>query len=90
VDGGEETRVLEQSGFLDWAVFDKGICYINRRADPGPVIEFYDFATEKIRTVTVIEDPPGILGFSVSPDGRWVLYVHRESRREIMLVENFR
>jgi Tol biopolymer transport system component len=90
VDGGEEVQVLDQGRFLDWAIFEKGICYLNRRADPGPAIEFFDFATGGVRIVTVLEDQPGILGFSVSPDGRWVLYVHEETQREIRLVENFR
>jgi Tol biopolymer transport system component len=90
VDGGEEVQVIEQSGFRDWAIFEKGICYINRQANPGPAIEYYDFATGGVRTITLLEDQPGIWGFSVSPDGRWILYEHVEIHREIMLVENFR
>jgi Tol biopolymer transport system component/predicted Ser/Thr protein kinase len=90
VDGGEEKQVIEHTGFRDWAIFEKGICYINRQADPGPAIEFYDFETGGIRTVTVLEDQPGNYGFSVSPDGRWILFEHVEIHGEIMLVENFR
>jgi hypothetical protein len=43
-----------------------------------------------VSRVAVLEDQPHIGGLSVSPDGRWILYVREESESDIMLVENFR
>jgi Tol biopolymer transport system component len=89
VDGGEEVQVLKHAGFGDWAVTERGIFYINRETAPGPTIEFFEFATERVSLVTVVEVASSF-GFSVSPDQRWILYVMEESANDIMLVENFR
>jgi hypothetical protein len=57
-----------------------------------PAILFFPFDTGVIRQVAAL--PEGTIlanGFSVSPDGRWVLYVPQESSgSDIMLVEDFR
>jgi hypothetical protein len=66
-------------------------------AKGGPVIEFFDFATRRGRTVAVLPndaEPAGGWGFpaiAVSPDGRSTLYVQAErAESHIQLVENFR
>lgn len=82
--------MLESVTFIDWSVFRGGICYLNREAKPGTAIEFYDFATGEISQVAVLEDPPSPFGLSVSPDGRWIVYLKDETAADIMLVENFR
>jgi Tol biopolymer transport system component/tRNA A-37 threonylcarbamoyl transferase component Bud32 len=87
--GGEEAQILEHVRFLDWALFDEGICYINREAERGPVIEFFEFSTEKVRQITELDGQLGP-GFTVSPDGRWILFVRENAQSDIMLVENFR
>jgi Tol biopolymer transport system component len=95
VDGGEEIQVLdsfhsENNG--DWAVADDGLYFINPEAKEGVDMEFFDFATRKVRQV-------GKLGkanisttcITVSPDRRQILYVQIDhSGQDIMLVENFR
>jgi hypothetical protein len=55
--------------------------------------KFFDFATRKI---TVMGETDGTLyvgapGFTISPDGRYMLYVQLdEARSNLMLAENFR
>jgi len=43
-----------------------------------------------VRPVVELEERPAEQGLAVSPDGRFILYVSRESQSDIMLVENFR
>jgi Tol biopolymer transport system component len=94
VDGGEEVQVLdsfhsENNG--DWAVVEDGLYFINPEPKDGIAMEFFDFATRKVRQV-------GKLGkvsintncIAVSPDRRQILYVQIDhSGEDIMLVENF-
>jgi Tol biopolymer transport system component len=92
VNGGEETQVLESlvwSG--NFAVVDSGIYFI-----PTPPahatsssIQFFSFATGKIRPVATTEKP-ATQGLTISPDGRWILCTQTDqSAKELMLVENF-
>jgi hypothetical protein len=81
-----------------WALLEDGIClWGGQRAAMRPrvsvpAILFLAFDTGAIRQVAAL--PEGTIlanGFSVSPDGHWVLYARRESSgSDIMLVENFR
>ena len=82
-----ESRLLSSPW---WTLTDKGIYFVNREAEPGPTIELFDFASEEVSHVAVLEDPPASWGLSVSPDEQWILYVREESESDIMLVENFR
>ncbi len=55
-----------------------------------PSVAFSSFTTGKVMIIAKIPQVPGY-GFSVSPDGRWLLYSAFESRgSDLMLVENFR
>ena len=47
VEGGQETQVLQQGSQGFWAVTDRGLCFINRGATPGPAIEFFSFASAR-------------------------------------------
>jgi serine/threonine protein kinase len=58
-------------------------------SDP-PTVSFFDFTTGEVNPIATLEGRPGYLGFSVSPDRRWVLYQGVESESDLMLVENFR
>jgi Tol biopolymer transport system component len=90
VEGGTVEQVLEHVLFIDWAVFDRGICSINRTVDSGAAIEFYEFASGQSREVVRLPYQPVGLGLTVSPDGRWILFLKGEESTDIMLVENFR
>jgi serine/threonine protein kinase/Tol biopolymer transport system component len=94
-DGGEETQVLEPVDGRTFAVVKEGIYFV-----PSPVyagrtaartsIQFFNFATKKIRSIASIERPVGYY-LSVSPDGRWILYSQIDQETsDLMLVENFK
>jgi len=95
VEGGEETLVLNRGEQGHWAVLHQGIVLLNRRATPGPAIEFFSFATQQSARIAALPKeattsigPPGL---AVSPDGRWILYVQVDRlESDIVLVENFR
>ena len=95
VEGGEETRVLDQPGagyWGYWAVVDEGIYFVNAESKQHPVIEFFSFATRRVRQIAVMEKEAvqGNPGFAISPDGRWILYTQvDQDDSNIMLVDNF-
>jgi Tol biopolymer transport system component len=71
-----------------------GLYYLERDRDERTVaIRFYDFQTKKSRELVrlPVADPSAVSDFSVSPDGRTVLYstVDR-SQTTLVLTENFR
>jgi eukaryotic-like serine/threonine-protein kinase len=93
VAGGEEVQVLEQVFQARWAVVEQGIYFINLKAPPQAAIEFFSFATGRtVRIATLKKEIQfWTAGFSVSPDGRWILLVQADqSESDIMLMENFR
>ena len=90
-DGGEETQVLESVFGRAFAIVNEGIYFIPRPDSAGRYsIQFFNFATKKIRSITTIERPAGYF-LSISPDGRWILYSQTDQvGSDLMLVENFR
>jgi len=96
VNGGEEVQVFdsfksENAG--GWAVVSDGIYFINPDAKDGVAIEFFDFATRKVKRVAGLGKANVQLWcpFAVSPDRRQILYTQNDqSGGDIMLVENFR
>ena len=93
LEGGEETRVIEGIGEFDgWRVLAGGICLVNTRATPAE-LRFLDFATNHVRLVSRVDlgiSAPGGGAFTVSPDGKWVLYGRVDALdSDIMLLENF-
>lgn len=76
----------------EWVLASTGIYWLNAEASPRPSIDFYSFATGRThRAVT----PPGRFdaggGFSVSPDGRWLVFTQRDyDGSDIMLVDGVR
>jgi eukaryotic-like serine/threonine-protein kinase len=92
VEGGEERQVLGAlSYWANFALVDQGIYFIPRSEwAAGSSIQFFNFATERIRPIGAIEKPV-FFGLSVSPDGRWILYSQfDQGGSDLMLVENFR
>ena len=96
VQGGEEAEILPnlKAGYWGyWTVADKGIYFIDLKPQSGAYVELFSFATGRARHLVELEkDPPfGDSGFSVSRDGRSILYTQvDESGSDIILVENFR
>ena len=95
VEGGEEARVLDQPklGYWGyWAVVNGGIYFVNVEVKQHPVIEFFSFATGRVRQIATMEKEAVLAspGFAISPDGRGILYAQvDQSGGDIILVENF-
>jgi len=93
VGGGEEVQVLDQVGSGQWAVVEQGIYFVNQKTTPRATIEFFSFVTARTTRIAITEKsvPLAPPGFTVSPDGRWILLMHDDqSESDIMLMENFR
>jgi Tol biopolymer transport system component len=93
VDGGEEVEVFDSiKSEYNWAVVNDGIYFIDPDANDGVAINFFDFATRKVKEVAML-GKVDILGsgIAVSPDRRQIIYAQSDqSGGDIMLVENFR
>ena len=94
LQGGEEERVLDRSGggeWFNWALSRNGIYFrATKDNDAIGVLNFFDFATRKITTVSTLDQREGI-GIGLSADGRSILYDGKgEMESTIMLVKNFR
>ena len=94
VDGGEELQVLDSfrsENFADWAVVNDGLYFINPDAKDGVAIEFFNFASRKVRQVAGLgKIHTNINCIAVSPDRRQLLYSQNDqSGADIILVENF-
>ena len=61
-DGGEETQVLESVDEQAFAIVKEGIYFIPRPDSAGRYsIQFFNFATKKIRSISTIEGPIDVL-----------------------------
>ena len=96
VAGGEETLALDhhRAGFWRfWAVTEQGIYFTTAETPDHPLIEFFNFATGKVTTITTLEKriDGNVSGLSVSPDGRALIWSQQDQTgSDIMLMENFR
>ena len=90
-DGGEETQVLESVDWNAFGIVKEGIYFMPKPDAAGRYsIQFFNSATKKIQSVSTINSAIPA-NFSVSPDGRWILYTQiDQSGSDLMLVENFR
>ncbi len=89
VSGGEEIPVLDHVRQGYWALLDQGICFLS----PELTIEFFSFATRRLtRLATAARNTDWSgPGFTVSPDGRWALYLQLDRNgNDIMLADYFR
>jgi Tol biopolymer transport system component len=88
LDTGDEQQILESFLNNNVALTDQGIYYI-----PGSQprsICFLSFVTGKAITIARLPHDPA-WGFSITPDGRSLLYSEYEAvRSDLMMVEHFR
>lgn len=92
LNGGEETRILDRSGSLDWydwALVRNGIYFLDTAAKPKETIEFLNLESGKIATV-FSPDKPIDWGVIVSHDGRYIVYAQNDlSQSSLVLMKNF-
>ena len=75
-----------------WAVWERGVYFLNPEARPHLSIEFYSFADGRTTRVATVEKEFfwGGPGLTATADGRSVLYaLNDQTESDIMLVENF-
>ncbi|MGD0267828.1 MAG: winged helix-turn-helix domain-containing protein [Candidatus Sulfotelmatobacter sp.] len=99
VDGGAEIKVVSEPSGGNWGYFAvgrDGLYFLGDTGTPAkqrPGFKYFDFATKKITVMGDMEKSPyeGAPGLSVSPDGKYLLYVQLdEARNNLMMAENFR
>jgi len=92
LNGGEETRILDQSGSTDWynwALVQNGIYFLNRAAKPRETIKFLNFESGKTAPV-FSPDKRDDWGSLVSPDGRSLVYGQNDFfQASLVLLKNF-
>ncbi len=73
-----------------FAVVDRGVYYVEQ--SDKAALKFFDFASGQSAMIAAeLGHVAEIRGFTVSPDGRTILYGRRDSSvTDLMLVENFR
>jgi Tol biopolymer transport system component len=97
--GGEREEILRGMHDNSFAVSAKGVYFTVRpqNSQQNSIMDeimFHDFATSRLTKIADLlpgRRSPSLGGYSVSPDGRYLLYTQcdRESD-DVMLVENFR
>ncbi len=95
VQTGEETLLtdIHNAGYWrSWEVTRQGIYFVTGESPQRSMIEFYDFATGKVTLVAKLQTwiPPALDGLSVSPDGRWIMYMQQQVTSDIMLIDKVR
>jgi len=54
-------------------------------------INCHDFASRSVRRVATLDKVPQVPGFSISPDGQWILFTVTDTNdSDLMMVEDFR
>jgi Tol biopolymer transport system component len=97
VSGGTEEKVFEHEPETHWIAYQPttgGLYYLERDRDERTVsLSFYGFAGAKSRELVrlPVADPSSVSAFSVSADGRYLLYpaVDR-TQTSLVLTEDFR
>jgi len=93
LSGGEETRVLDESGgpgWPNWMVSDEGIYFLRTNKPVHDTIQFLDFTSKKIIRIWSLPKGAG-WGLAMSQNGKSIFYVQSEfAESNVMLVRNFR
>jgi Tol biopolymer transport system component/DNA-binding winged helix-turn-helix (wHTH) protein len=87
---GTESEInpsLRVNASQSWLLSSTGIYFVP--AESPRSVRFFEFASRRVRTI--FESDHGIrTGFSISPDGRWILYAQLgDPTGDIMLVDHF-
>jgi len=95
VEGGDGEEAFVPEHDLMWGSLHttpKGIFYLEfTRNGRSLVVEFYDFATRKIQPLVRFKNTNWFEGYSISPDGKYVLYSKvDQNETNLVMVENFR
>jgi Tol biopolymer transport system component len=95
VAGGEERQVLNSISAGNWTVGSGGIYYFDFPEQPGTpkLVKFHSFQSGRSTRIGTVESSvlDGYAGFSLSPDGRWLLYTDVVSKNsDLMLVDHLR
>ncbi len=92
VDGGRENIVWRGPGpeyWSNWAPAKNG-AYFSAPSGASSEIEFLDFKTKRISHIAKLEKP-SFYGFTLSPDGRSIVYSQWDrSEHNILVMKNFR
>ncbi len=91
IGGGKGIRVLESPDFLNYAVADGGVFFLDGHwaGNANATIDFLDFASGKTKLV-IKTGKPISMGLAVSRDQRWLLFTEVEYLgSDLMLVDNF-
>jgi hypothetical protein len=90
-EGGEETKVLDSVGFINYDISDRGIYFVQQSgSEERPVIRFYSFASGSVTPVITLNCIVDV-GMTVARDGSSLLYTQLDSAdSDLMLIENFR
>jgi Tol biopolymer transport system component len=87
---GTESEIdpsLRVNASLSWLLSSSGIYFVP--AESPRSIRFFEFASRRVRTIFE-SDHVLRTGFSISPDGRWILYSQlSDPTGDIMLVDHF-
>ncbi|MFC1559319.1 protein kinase [Gemmatimonadota bacterium] len=93
VNGGVEEVVFDHRIFsVDWTIWNDNLVYINNLANIGELstIQMYHIGTGQI---SHIADMPNDFtgqnfGFTVSPDGQWILYGDQKNNSDVIGLDN--
>jgi serine/threonine protein kinase len=93
LSGGEESRVLDESGgwgWASWALGRNGIYFLSPHAQPKErAIKYFELASGKKTTILALDKPVG-WGVTVSPDETSLIYVQNElNQASLILMKNF-
>ena len=88
--GGAETRVLDARPQGGWDIVGDRLYFRDGPRD-APRIRSLDLSTGKAVDIIAADPRVGGLGFSVTPDGKWLLYSRQDqAASDILLLDNFR
>ena len=92
-NGGKEEEISQPDQAMFWSgvqAAPKGLYYVEGMRGPrAQALSFFDTGTK--RSSVVFRAAGDLTAFSVSPDGKWVLYPRVDSSEtSLMLVEGFK